>query len=97
MKNIMIFGDSYSTFEGRIPQGYAAYYTGKRTSTDESPDVPSADHTWWGLLVKETSANLSQQTANYNRYHVNNRAQTYHFPPHKTTFLMVRNGITSNT
>lgn len=58
MKNIMIFGDSYSTFTGCIPEGYAAYYTGKRTSADDSPDVPSADHTWWGLLVKETGANL---------------------------------------
>lgn len=58
MKNIMIFGDSYSTFAGCIPEGHAAYYTGKRTSADESPDVPSADHTWWGLLVKETGVNL---------------------------------------
>ena len=58
MKNIMIFGDSYSTFTGCIPEGHAAYYTGKRTSADESPDVPSADHTWWGLLVKETGVNL---------------------------------------
>ncbi len=55
MKNIMIFGDSYSTFAGCIPEGYAAYYTGKRA---EAPDVSSADKTWWGLLVKETGVNL---------------------------------------
>lgn len=24
--NIMIFGDSYSTYEGYIPDGYATYY-----------------------------------------------------------------------
>ena len=58
MKNMMIFGDSYSTFAGSIPDGHAVYYTGKRAPEDESPDVPSADHTWWGLLVKETNANL---------------------------------------
>ena len=58
MKNLMIFGDSYSTFAGCIPEGYAAYYTGKRTSADDSPDVPSADHTWWGLFMKQTGVNL---------------------------------------
>ena len=58
MKNIMIFGDSYSTFAGYIPEGYAAYYTGLRPQEDPSPDVPSAEHTWWGLLVKETGVNL---------------------------------------
>ena len=85
MKNIMIFGDSYSTFAGRIPQGYAAYYTGKRTSTDESPDVPSADHTWWGLLVKETSANLvrndswSGSTIGYTGYSGKDTSQTSSF------------------
>ena len=25
--HFLILGDSYSTFEGWIPQGYAAYYT----------------------------------------------------------------------
>ena len=58
MKNIMIFGDSYSTFAGCIPEGYAAYYTGKRTAEEPQPDVPSAEHTWWGLLLKETGVNL---------------------------------------
>ena len=26
IQNVMIFGDSYSTFEGYIPEGYAFYY-----------------------------------------------------------------------
>ena len=26
IKNIMIIGDSYSTFRGYIPEGYAVYY-----------------------------------------------------------------------
>ncbi len=58
MKNIMIFGDSYSTFARCIPEGYSAYYTGKRSAEEDQPDVPSAEHTWWGLLLKETGANL---------------------------------------
>jgi len=27
MKNILIFGDSYSTYEGYIPEGYPTYYS----------------------------------------------------------------------
>ncbi len=46
----MIFGDSYSTFEGTIPEGYLSYYTGHR---DKEPDLPSRDATWWGLLAGE--------------------------------------------
>ena len=30
--NVMIFGDSYSTYSGHIPEGYAVYYSGKRNS-----------------------------------------------------------------
>lgn len=35
MRNLLIFGDSYSTFAGYIPEGYAAYYsTAYREQTD---------------------------------------------------------------
>ena len=54
-ENIMIFGDSYSTFAGCIPQGYAVYYSGRR---ERGPDIESADQSWWGLMVKESGANL---------------------------------------
>ena len=46
--NLLIFGDSYSTFEGCIPKGYAVYYSGHR---DRGPDIESADQSWWGMLV----------------------------------------------
>jgi hypothetical protein len=55
MKNVMIFGDSYSTFAGKIPEGYAVYYSGHR---DREPDISSADESWWGLLMNETGASL---------------------------------------
>lgn len=29
IKNLIIIGDSYSTFEGYIPEGYAFYYSSK--------------------------------------------------------------------
>ena len=51
----MIFGDSYSTFAGCIPAGYAPYYSGRR---ERGPDIESADQSWWGLMVNETGVNL---------------------------------------
>ena len=54
-KNVIIFGDSYSTFKDCIPEGYAPYYTGERT---ELPDIRSADESWWSMLVKEVGWNL---------------------------------------
>ena len=54
-RNIIIFGDSYSTFEGAIPDGYGVYYSGKR---GQEPDIASADESWWGLLMNETGWKL---------------------------------------
>ena len=56
--NLVIFGDSYSTFKGCIPEGYATYY-----AADEAPDgkdgqVMSLEETWWKRLVNRTGANL---------------------------------------
>ena len=54
MKRIMIFGDSYSTFEGYIPKGYAAYYTKDHTITD----VRRVNETWWKRLTDEIGAEI---------------------------------------
>lgn len=58
--NIMIFGDSYSTYEGYIPEGYAKYYSGHRTG---EPDVSDVKNTWWGRLIDATDANLLQNNS----------------------------------
>ena len=54
-RNVIIFGDSYSTFAGCIPAGYAPYYSGRR---ERGPDIESKDQSWWGMLMNETEANL---------------------------------------
>ena len=55
MKNIMIFGDSYSTFDYCVPKGYAVYYHIKpRPETD----VTRVEETWWHGLCEEKSLNL---------------------------------------
>ena len=56
----MIFGDSYSTYEGHIPAGYAVYYSGHR---DNPPDVFDVKNTWWGRLIAETDSTLVQNNS----------------------------------
>ena len=53
--NVLIFGDSYSTFEGYIPSGYDCYYT-----HDGRPetDVRHVEETWWHQVINETGSTL---------------------------------------
>ena len=55
IKNVMIFGDSYSTFEGYIPKGYGIYYT---NAGHEKTDVRHVEETWWHRLCKDMDLNL---------------------------------------
>jgi hypothetical protein len=49
-RRILIFGDSYSTFNGHIPPGYSTWYP--------NLDVTTAEKTWWGLYAKETNSTI---------------------------------------
>ena len=51
IKNAIIFGDSYSTFRGFMPEKYDAYY-GPNLSSDIG-DVNSVELTWWHRLSIE--------------------------------------------
>lgn len=53
--NLLILGDSYSTFEGCVPNGNAVWY---KSQTSPNTDVVSADQTWWKIFVKNTGAQL---------------------------------------
>ena len=57
---VMIFGDSYSTYEGHIPKGYAVYYSGHR---ENAPDVYDVKNTWWGRLLGATESELVQNNS----------------------------------
>ena len=50
LNNVLIFGDSYSTFDGYIPKGYATYYS---SIFREETDVRAVEDTWWYPLIKE--------------------------------------------
>ncbi len=53
--NVLILGDSYSTFEGWIPEGYHTYYS---NAGREETDVNSVEQTWWKLLLGQTNSKL---------------------------------------
>ena len=55
LQRLLILGDSYSTYEGHIPEGHAVYYSGHRAA---APDVSDVRLTWWGRLIEATGATL---------------------------------------
>lgn len=55
MKNAIIFGDSYSTFAGYVPEGYAVYYDTKNTKGSGVTDV---SETWWHMVMREAELEL---------------------------------------
>lgn len=58
LKKIVIFGDSYSTYENYIPEGYPTYYS--KTGRLEGPLVTKMEkeETWWMRYIKETGDNI---------------------------------------
>ena len=58
MKNILIFGDSYSTYEGFIPKGYSCYYS--EQGRDKGPSVTKMklEETWWKQVLSLIDAKL---------------------------------------
>ena len=52
--NVLILGDSYSTFGGYIPEKYEVYYS----ETSEKSDLHDVKDTWWHSLFTETNSNL---------------------------------------
>ncbi len=56
--NVVILGDSYSTFEGYIPKGYSCWYWTENHPNKNNTDVIQKEQTWWHLLMEATGANL---------------------------------------
>lgn len=48
-QTVAVLGDSYSTFEGFIPKGYATWYS--PTAPPETTDVNKVEQTWWWQLI----------------------------------------------
>ncbi len=52
--NILVFGDSYSTYEGYIPEGYPTFYHDGVDYTD----VNHVDETWWKILERSCGSEV---------------------------------------
>jgi hypothetical protein len=53
--NVLLLGDSYTTFKDHIPEGHAAYYS----ESDKSiTDCVRVEDTWWHRVVSATDSNL---------------------------------------
>ena len=55
IKTFSVIGDSYSTFEGYIPEGNACWYF---TTARSDNDVSSVEQTWWHLFAKKNGYEL---------------------------------------
>lgn len=79
--NVVIFGDSYSTFKGFVPEGNAIYYNEETGETD----VRKVSETWWHQLMSETNSNLilndswSGSTICHTGYENSDCSKTYSF------------------
>lgn len=56
---VSILGDSYSTYEGSIPDGNAIWYT----KNPPKNGVDSPDKTWWGLAIAALGGTLEKNEA----------------------------------
>lgn len=56
---VFILGDSYSTFEGYIPEGYSPFYT----KTAKHTEVNDVKDTWWHRLLSETESELVRNSS----------------------------------
>lgn len=79
--NVVIFGDSYSTFKGFVPEGNAFYYNQETGETD----VRKVEETWWYQLMEETGSDLilndswSGSTVCHTGYNNNDCSETHSF------------------
>ena len=53
--DVLILGDSYSTFEGGIPKGYINWYS----DDEQNTDVRHIKDTWWHSFITETNSRLA--------------------------------------
>ena len=54
-KTVVILGDSYSTFEGYVPEGFAIWYD---SNAKEENDVDAVNQTWWYKLCRKEGLKL---------------------------------------
>ena len=54
-KTVVILGDSYSTFDGFVPEGFAIWYDSNAKAEN---DVCAVEQTWWYKLIRKEGLKL---------------------------------------
>ena len=58
INNLFILGDSYSTFQKNIPEGYSSYYYPYLVDEKTPVRTMQLDETWWRRFIEKTGAAL---------------------------------------
>lgn len=61
--NILIIGDSYSTYGGYIPEGYRTYYSEEGRGPDQPVTKMRLEETWWMRFINATGATLAENNS----------------------------------
>lgn len=61
--NLLIIGDSYSSYKGRIPEGYKPYYSEKGEHPVHTVSAMKEEDTWWYRFREATGANIVQNNS----------------------------------
>ena len=61
--NLLIIGDSYSTYKGYIPEGYAPYYSEVGEEPSHRGSAMKVEDTWWYKFRESTGANIVQNNS----------------------------------
>ena len=59
-QTVAILGDSYSTFEGYVPEGYAIWYD---HNPKEQNDVCEVSQTWWHIVINDMGYTLERNNS----------------------------------
>lgn len=59
----VILGDSYSTFEGCMPEGHETWYVPEGVERNLPTDVFKKEDTWWYQFIAETGSELVYNTS----------------------------------
>lgn len=63
MKNIIIMGDSYSTYKDCIPSGFRHYYGKRDRDENHFAEKFKLEETWWYQTVEKLGLNLVQNNS----------------------------------
>ena len=56
--NVLIFGDSYSTYQGFVPEGFRVYYSPNGIEGRPAVSIMKVEETWWHQVISLLNSRL---------------------------------------